>query len=143
MAILNFFETHSVALILLTATTMFALIIIIKIHAVRSDLDRAIRALPKHSDSNSGVNFDGMNDQMEQMAVELEGVSATTTAPQPAQAPASTGSSSDNQPPAAALEELLLIGFPDDVARVALEAGSNDVQKAMDYLLAEDEYVYM
>ena len=80
---------------------------------------------------------------MEQMAVELEGVSATTTAPQPAQAPASTGSSSDNQPPAAALEELLLIGFPDDVARVALEAGSNDVQKAMDYLLAEDEYVYM
>ena len=71
MAILNFFETHSVALILLTATTMFALIIIIKIHAVRSDLDRAIRALPKHSDSNSGVNFDGLNNQMEQMAVEI------------------------------------------------------------------------
>ena len=57
MAILNFFETHSVALILLTATTMFALIIIIKIHAVRSDLDRAIRALPKHSDCNSGVTL--------------------------------------------------------------------------------------
>ena len=80
MAILTFLETHSAALILLTATTMFALIIIMKIHSVRTDLDRAIKALPKNSGNNSGASFDGLNDQIEQMAVEIvalknEGVS--------------------------------------------------------------------
>ena len=80
MAILNFLETHSTALILLTATTIFALIIIMKIHSVRTDLDRAIKALPKNSGNNSGASFDGLNDQIEQMAVEIvalknEGVS--------------------------------------------------------------------
>ena len=71
MAILSFLETHSVALVLLSATTMFALIIIIKIHSVRTDLDRAIRALPKNSGNSSGTNFEGLNDQIEQMAVEI------------------------------------------------------------------------
>ena len=71
MAILTFLETHSAALILLTATTMFALIIIMKIHSVRTDLDRAIKALPKNSGNNSGASFDGLNDQIEQMAVEI------------------------------------------------------------------------
>jgi hypothetical protein len=80
MAVLSFLETHSVALVLLSATTMFALIIIIKIHSVRTDLDRAIRALPKNSGNSSGSNFEGLNDQIEQMAVEIfalknEGVS--------------------------------------------------------------------
>jgi hypothetical protein len=80
MAILSFLETHSVALVLLSATTMFALIIIIKIHSVRTDLDRAIRALPKNSGNSRGTNFEGLNDQIEQMAVEIvalknEGVS--------------------------------------------------------------------
>jgi hypothetical protein len=80
MTVLSFLETHSVALVLLSATTMFALIIIIKIHSVRTDLDRAIRALPKNSGNSSGTNFEGLNDQIEQMAVEIvalknEGVS--------------------------------------------------------------------
>ena len=80
MAVLSFLETHSVALVLLSATTMFALIIIIKIHSVRTDLDRAIRALPKNSGNSSGTNFEGLNDQIEQMTVEIvalknEGVS--------------------------------------------------------------------
>ena len=80
MTVLSFLETHSVALVLLSATTMFALIIIIKIHSVRTDLDRAIRALPKKSGNSSGTNFEGLNDQIEQMAVEIvalknEGVS--------------------------------------------------------------------
>ena len=71
MAILNFFETHFVALILLSAITIFALIIIIKIHAVRTDLDKAIRALPNQSNNNSRANFEGLNDQIDQMAVEI------------------------------------------------------------------------
>ena len=71
MPLNTFFETHAVALVLLAATTLFALIIITKIHSVRTDLDRALKALPRDPADGNTINFNGLTDQMDQMAVEI------------------------------------------------------------------------
>ena len=71
MPLNTFFETHAVALVLLAATTLFALIIITKIHSVRADLDRALKALPRDPADGNTINFNGLTDQMDQMAVEI------------------------------------------------------------------------
>lgn len=82
MQINTFLETHAVALILLAATTLFALIIIIKIHAVRNDLNKALSALPRAARDENANGFQGLNDQVGQTAVEIvalkkEGLSQT------------------------------------------------------------------
>jgi hypothetical protein len=76
MPINTLFETHAVALVLLAATTLFALIIITKIHAVRTDLDRALKFLPKDSSDGNAIDFNGLTDQMDQMAVEIVALQA-------------------------------------------------------------------
>ena len=76
MPLNTFFETHAVALALLAATTLFALIIITKIHAVRTDLDRALKALPRDPADGNTINFNGLTDQMDQMAVEIVALKA-------------------------------------------------------------------
>ncbi|MDG2407217.1 MAG: hypothetical protein P8M25_20455 [Paracoccaceae bacterium] len=76
MPINTLFETHAVALVLLAATTLFALIIITKIHAVRTDLDRALKFLPKDSADGNAIDFNGLTDQMDQMAVEIVALQA-------------------------------------------------------------------
>jgi hypothetical protein len=77
MAMNTFFETHAVALVLLAATTLFSLIVITKIHSVRTDLDRALKFLPRDPVDGSAIDFNGLTKQTanEIIALKAEGMS--------------------------------------------------------------------